>query len=68
MYYILLYIVSHIIWIYRGIPLHKKKRIEVRPGAKLHGRLTKNAYSNSDSSYECLRKSLEQHIGIQQNI
>jgi len=26
MYYILLYIVSHIIWIYRGIPLHKKKK------------------------------------------
>lgn len=40
----------------------------MRPGAKLHGRLTKNAYSNSDSSYECLRKSPEQHIGIQQNI
>lgn len=33
-------------------PFIQKKRIEVRPGAKLHGRLSKNAYSNSDSSYE----------------
>lgn len=42
------------------------KMIKVAPEAKLHGRLGINAYSNSHSSYECLRKS-PNNIDKQQN-